>query len=866
MIRLRVFGEVEAFGPDGAELEAVVRQPKRLALFLYLLLSDRRLHRRDSLLALFWPDHDDQHARAALRRSLTFLRTELGGGGGAPVFDTRGDEVGIAADAAWCDAAAFRAAVRGGRHAECLELYRGDLLEGVHIESAPDVGRWLDETRAQLRQQAVRSATALADEAEKRGDADAAVQWSTRAAELAEDEQGMATHLHRLERLARADEARAAYRRYAERLAATLGLEASPALRALADRISTTARGRVPASELRPDVIAVFPFTIRGLPELEYLREGMVDLLSAKLDAAGSLRTVDPYALLRHVRQAGAPEDAASARAIAAAFDAGAFVLGTIVAAGGRVHATATLYETGGAGAVRAEVEAPRETGPYGFVDALTLQMLTRGHRPAHGHVSTLTAAMTQSLSALKHYLVGEERFRLSRFDEARDSFAEAILVDSAFALAHYRLTAATAACGAAEDATLASHEAVRHRERLGNHDRLLLDAQAAWIAGEAETAEVLWQRVIGEWPDDLETWFLLGNLQFDFNPMRGRSSTEARAAFARTLELDPGHVSALLHLARIEAMEGRAAQLATLADRIEHLSPGSDHALGARGMAVFATTNRAAQMMWLGTLAGRRLATLARVVGDIVQYAGDVDARDWLAREVARLAPLGTLGALSQVLLAYVAAAHGDPAAVDAALDQAASQSSGHALLHRAFLALLPTRAGDRAAVAGVQAALEAWTPGAPVRQPNLMLGVLESAQPLLRTYLLGLAAAWRGDERGATTHADGCRALSSPHLAPRLPSQLAAGVRGRLALVQGRPDEALRHIEGLGWPGWPELAIWSPFHGHAAERLLRAEALAALGRRGEAAAWAVGLGQRSPFDLAFRGEAERLGLISTA
>src|SRR5262245_33765285 len=117
MIRLRVFGEVEAFGPDGAELEAVVRQPKRLALFLYPWLSVRRLHLPPSLRALFWPDPDAQQARAALPRSLTFLRTEWGGGGGAPVFDTRGDEVGIAADAAWCDAAAFRAAVRGGRHA-----------------------------------------------------------------------------------------------------------------------------------------------------------------------------------------------------------------------------------------------------------------------------------------------------------------------------------------------------------------------------------------------------------------------------------------------------------------------------------------------------------------------------------------------------------------------------------------------------------------------------------------------------------------------------------------------------------------------------------------------------------------------------
>jgi nucleoside-diphosphate-sugar epimerase len=209
VIRLRVLGEVEVLGPDGTELEAVVRQPKRLALFLYLLLSDRRFHRRDSLLALFWPDQDDQHARAALRRSLYFLRTHLG----TTTIETRGDEVGVRAEAAWCDATAFGEAVRAGRHEDALMHYRGDLLEGVHIASAPDVGRWLDETRARQLREAVRAAVALAEAAEKAGDAEAAMRWSSRAAELADDEAGMTAHLQRLGRLHQGTEAQAAYSR-----------------------------------------------------------------------------------------------------------------------------------------------------------------------------------------------------------------------------------------------------------------------------------------------------------------------------------------------------------------------------------------------------------------------------------------------------------------------------------------------------------------------------------------------------------------------------------------------------------------------------------------------------------------------------
>ncbi|HSG07357.1 MAG TPA: serine/threonine-protein kinase, partial [Longimicrobiales bacterium] len=42
------------------------------------------------------------------------------------------------------------------------------------------------------------------------------------------------------------------------------------------------------------DVIAVLPFTVNGGPELAYLGEGLMDLVSGRLDGAGTLRVVDP--------------------------------------------------------------------------------------------------------------------------------------------------------------------------------------------------------------------------------------------------------------------------------------------------------------------------------------------------------------------------------------------------------------------------------------------------------------------------------------------------------------------------------------------------------------------------------------------
>jgi hypothetical protein len=56
---------------------------------------------------------------------------------------------------------------------------------------------------------------------------------------------------------------------------------------------------RSPASRLPdadPAVLAVLPFEVRGSDDFGYLREGIVDLVGAKLDGVGGLRVVDPYA------------------------------------------------------------------------------------------------------------------------------------------------------------------------------------------------------------------------------------------------------------------------------------------------------------------------------------------------------------------------------------------------------------------------------------------------------------------------------------------------------------------------------------------------------------------------------------------
>jgi serine/threonine-protein kinase len=160
LIQLRVLGSLDLRGPEGEEILSVLSQPKRAILLTYLAMAHPRgFHTREKLFGLFWPEQDGEHARSALRSSLYFLRSSLNEG----LLRSRSDdEVGLDHERIWCDAVAFEEAAAGGRVAEALDLYRGDLLEGVFLPDCPEFERWLNEERERLREMAAGAAWTLA--------------------------------------------------------------------------------------------------------------------------------------------------------------------------------------------------------------------------------------------------------------------------------------------------------------------------------------------------------------------------------------------------------------------------------------------------------------------------------------------------------------------------------------------------------------------------------------------------------------------------------------------------------------------------------------------------------------------------------
>lgn len=236
MIELRVLGPPRIDAPNGRAVEAVVRQPRRVALLTYLAAAiPRGAHRRDKLVAMFWPESDEMHARAALNQALYVLRSRLGD----DVFvSQRSDEVAVAPGAIWCDAAAFEDALDAGHIGDALALYRGDLLDGFHIADAPEFERWVEGERQRLRQRASEGAWMLAEAHAADGRVLEAQRWARRAADLMSADETVVRRLMLFFRDV-GDRAAAirAYEAFVYRLAQEYELEPSPETHALASAI-----------------------------------------------------------------------------------------------------------------------------------------------------------------------------------------------------------------------------------------------------------------------------------------------------------------------------------------------------------------------------------------------------------------------------------------------------------------------------------------------------------------------------------------------------------------------------------------------------------------------------------------------------
>jgi len=179
VLRLLTFGSLSVHGSDGL-LAGSAAQPRRLAVLVMVARGGKRGATRAKLLALLWPDADDEQGRRVVTQALYALRRDLGSD--EAIVGTQ--ELRLNSDHVWCDATEFEAALARGETAHAVSLYHGPFLDGFRLPSAPEFERWADDERGALRHRLHDALEGLARDASSRSaHGEAATWWRRRAAD-----------------------------------------------------------------------------------------------------------------------------------------------------------------------------------------------------------------------------------------------------------------------------------------------------------------------------------------------------------------------------------------------------------------------------------------------------------------------------------------------------------------------------------------------------------------------------------------------------------------------------------------------------------------------------------------------------------
>ena len=297
-------------------------------------------------------------------------------------------------------------------------------------------------------------------------------------------------------------------------------------------------------------MIAVMAFTAPA--PVAWLSLGVPQILSMKLDGAGELRAVDPSLVLSAAPGAAPAQVAAMIAHLNVQF----FVLGSVVPSGQQYSITASVYRR----------ERPDSAIGLAVVEgamddlARMLEKLAREILAATGQLDAELrgVAARTPFAALKAYTQGQTLFMAGQYDSAVTAFDRAVTIDSSFAMAYYRLSAA-------EEWSFDFVPALQHArraqvlgQRLGLQQERLISPWIAFLEGRFRSALRGYGGVLTSDPNNVEARYGLAEVLIHFNPVRGDSVNVAGPHFDEVLKAVPEFGEARFHALELSARANR--------------------------------------------------------------------------------------------------------------------------------------------------------------------------------------------------------------------------------------------------------------------------------------------------------------------
>jgi tetratricopeptide (TPR) repeat protein len=602
--------------------------------------------------------------------------------------------------------------------------------------------------------------------------------------------------------------------------------------------------------------IAVLPFAFRGQPEFEYLSEGVADLLGLALGGTSYLDCIEPRTLLNWLsRNSPALQDTELFHAVGERFGVDLCVVGGIVQVGGRLRASAAIYDLAQPEEPRVQLTAEASVEEvFNLADRLATEIFVHGFGAPVGPLTRIAALTTDSLPALKSYLNGEQDFRAGRYTPAVEAFQRAVLEDPHFALAHYRMAVLAEWAGIIPLAESAAVRALQDAHRLPVNDRRLLMALHAYFEGDISTADVLYREVLAIYPDSVEAWAQLAKLKYYLNSLRGRRFIEAREPLERARALEPDNIITLVHLANMAVKEGRLNDVDELTRAVlQQLRQGdyTDYPLIVKVLRAFTLEDSKEKARLWTELEGGNEFTLFWSFNILTILLEDLESATRLAELMTHSSRPRHVQLFGRLMLAELEVARGRWSRARLEPDAAARLDQRVAAVYRAFLGTLGFQDLGHDGLRDLLESLYS-SPSSRVEsevESTHWFTAHDSILEASRIHLLGLLHAKLGEPEQAESCALELESIKGRYSAVTHARDAACGIRAVLALQRdGDAATALSWLERCQLAAPMHAYIPSPLYGRLHERYLLAELLAELGRTSEAENWYAALGEDSP------------------
>jgi tetratricopeptide (TPR) repeat protein len=308
-------------------------------------------------------------------------------------------------------------------------------------------------------------------------------------------------------------------------------------------------KASAPGTEASAKSIAVMYFENRtGEKDLDRI---LVDMLITNLGRNKLITVVSGQRLFDVLKSMGKQDvaiDRSTATEAAKLAGAKTMLLGSIWSVGGKLNVTGQLLDVASGSVINSDrVEASKAEEVFAVADRLT-EKVNEWLKGSPTEALRIGDATTSSYDAYRSYEQGMRHIYRFEFPEAVRSFQAAIQRDTAFALAHLRLSMVLGATQMFSNRPPASlsraRESVLKAERyagnLSERDRGMISAGSAFLRRDYDAADGILKQLAANFPDDPEVWFLSAWL-----PLARGKVDEGIFALERAIEADRASANA---------------------------------------------------------------------------------------------------------------------------------------------------------------------------------------------------------------------------------------------------------------------------------------------------------------------------------